>query len=141
MSILGRQVSSRKVAFIALLMLVLVSALVPAMVPPPAREITLVARNMAFYLAHDPDTPNPTIAVRAGERVRIVLTNEDRGYTHDVAVPAVRAAATLVDWKRTTQVTFTAPGAPGTYEYVCQPHGLMMRGVLQVVDEALPSAD
>lgn len=128
MSILGRQISSRKVTLAALAMLVLVSALAPAMVPPPAREITLVTRNMAFYLESDPQTPNPPIHVRPGERVRIVLRNDDRGYVHDFAVPDLGAAADLIGWNRTAQVTLTIPDRPGTYDYICQPHSLMMRG-------------
>ena len=45
----------------------------------PAREITLVARDMAFYLESDPDDAEPDDRVKAGERVRIVLRNEDAG--------------------------------------------------------------
>jgi plastocyanin len=128
MSILGRQISTRKVALAALLMFVLVSALAAAMVPAPAREITLVTRNMAFYLEDDPQTPNPPIHVRPGERVRIVLRNDDRGYMHDFAVPALGAAVDLIGWNRSAQVTLTVPDTPGAYDYVCQPHSLMMRG-------------
>jgi plastocyanin len=100
----------------------------------PSREIVLVARGMAFYLEHDPATPNPTITVKAGERVRVVLRNQDRGFTHDFAVPAVGAALDLVNWNQDDDVVFSAPAAPGHYEYYCQPHMLMMRGTLLVSD-------
>ena len=69
MSIFGRHISGRAVATLALLMVLV--ALLPALSSTPTREVTLVVRGMAFYLKDDPQTPNPTIDVQAGERVRI----------------------------------------------------------------------
>src|SRR5262249_19859201 len=40
------------------------------------REVRLVARGMTFY-ADGGATPNPTLRVKRGEHVRIVLRNED----------------------------------------------------------------
>ena len=129
MSILGRRVPMSAIAAIAGLMLL--AALLPAESDIPTREITLVARGMAFYLDGDPSTPNPTIEVQAGARVRIVLRNQDRGMTHDFAVPAVAAAMNTIDWGESAEVTLDVPDMPGTYEYVCRPHHLMMRGMIQ----------
>jgi plastocyanin len=111
---------------------VVVGALLAAVSRTPAREITLVARGMAFFLENDPGTPNPTLRVKAGERVRIVLRNEDRGFVHDFAVPAVETAVDRINWNEASAATFEMPSAPGTYEYVCQPHRLMMSGTLIV---------
>jgi plastocyanin len=130
MSIFGRTISGRTVAAFAFLMLLI--ALLPALSSTPTREITLVVRGMAFYLKDDPLRPNPTLEVRAGERVRIVLENRDRGMTHDFAVPALDEALDPIDWNETNTVVFDVPEAPGTYEYVCRPHQLMMRGILRV---------
>ena len=52
---------------------------------PVAREITLVTRDMAFYLEGD-TRPNPTIRLQAGERVRFVLRNLDPGIDHNLAI-------------------------------------------------------
>jgi plastocyanin len=100
----------------------------------PVREITLVARDMAFYLESDPHTPNPTIEVRAGDIVRVTLRNDERGIGHDFAVPAIGDASLdlLADGERGS-VTFTIPSQPGTYEYLCRPHRAMMKGRLRVV--------
>ena len=130
MSIMGYRISVRVVA-IAMAVLGLCSYLA-ALAQTPDREITLVARGMAFYLLGDPVTPNPTIRLAAGERVRFVLRNDDRGLTHDFAVPAIDAAADQVDWNETEAVTFEVPETPGRYEYICRPHRLMMRGTLIV---------
>jgi len=111
---------------------VVVGGLVAAVTLAPDREITLVTRGMAFYLESDPGTPNPTIRVKAGERVRIVLRNEDRGLVHDFAVPALDEAVDQVNWNQTSAATFSMPSAPGTYEYICRPHRLMMGGMLVV---------
>ena len=130
MSILGRKVPTKAVAAIAGLMLL--AALLPVRSGTPTREVTLVARGMAFYIEGDPSRPNPTIEVKAGERVRIVLRNEDRGMTHDFAVPAVAAAMNAIDWNESGEVTLDVPDTPGAYEYVCRPHVLMMRGTIRV---------
>ena len=134
MSILGQEVSTslsmKVVAATAGLMLL--AALLPAWSSPPTREVTLVARGMTFYVDGDPSTPNPTLEVKAGERVRVVLRNQDRGMTHDFAVPAVDVAMDTIRWSESGEVTFDVPDTPGTYEYVCRPHSLLMRGTIRV---------
>ena len=115
--------------FVAVL---LFAVLLPALTTSPVREITLVTRGMAFYIEGDASTPNPTIEVKAGERVRIVVRNQDRGMTHDFAIPAITAAMNASRWNESSDVTFDVPETPGTYQYECRPHRLMMRGVLRV---------
>lgn len=129
MSVWGHHVSA-KVVVAATLVLAL-GALGVALTRPAPREITLVAKGMAFYLEGG-DLPNPTITLRAGERVRIVLKNQDRGILHDVAIPAVGAALDPIGWNETSSVTFDVPAAPGSYEYRCRPHMMMMRGRIDV---------
>jgi plastocyanin len=136
MSILGRRVSKKVVAAMAVLFVAVVG-LLPAMTLPlenaaRAREVTLVARDMAFYFENDLKTANPVIEARPGETIRVVLANRDRGMTHDFAVPASEAAIDALDWNEEAAVTFNVPDEPGTYEYVCRPHLLMMRGRLIV---------
>lgn len=130
MSIFGRTISGRTVAALALLMLLV--ALLPALSSTPTREVTLVVRGMTFYLKDDPRTPNPTLEVKAGERLRVVLENHDRGMAHDFAVPALGAALNPIDWSEIDTLVFDVPETPGTYEYVCRPHQLMMRGTIRV---------
>jgi plastocyanin len=132
MSIWGHRISVNVVAVVAVVLLI-GGLLTAGSLTPPSREIVLVARGMAFFAPDDPSTPNPTITVRAGERVRVVLRNEDRGITHDFALPAVREATDMIDWNEESSVVFSAPETPGRYEYTCQPHTLMMRGTLLVV--------
>lgn len=130
MSILGRKVSAKVIAVVVGVMLL--AALLPALSNTPTREITLVAKGMAFYLESDLTNPNPTLEVKAGERVRVVLRNQDRGMTHDFAVPAVDAVTKDINWNEAGDVVFDVPDTPGTYEYVCRPHFLMMRGIIRV---------
>ncbi len=130
MSVLGHKVSAKAIAAMTVLMLGI--ALLPALSDTSSREITLVVKGMAFYLEDDLKTPNPTIDVKAGERVRIVVKNQDRGLTHDFTFPAVRALTRELTWNQTDDVSFKAPRTPGTYEYFCQPHRLMMKGIIRV---------
>jgi plastocyanin len=132
MSVLGRRFSPKLIGGLAAAMLVL--TLLPALSSPPTREITLVVRGMAFYLEDDTQTPNPVIEVRAGERIRMVLRNEERGMTHDFAVKALDAAINPIRWNESDDIVIDIPGQPGTYEYVCRPHSLMMRGEIRVTD-------
>lgn len=131
MSIWGRRVSPKVVAAVVVLF-VAVAGLLPVMTRARAREITLVAEDMAFYREGDARTANPVIDARAGETIRVVLVNRDRGVTHDFAVPAVDASTDVIDWNERDEVTFDVPDEPGTYEYVCRPHLLMMKGKLIV---------
>jgi len=108
---------------------------VQAATRPEPRTVTLLARDMAFYLPGDP-TPNPRLAVGRGERVHFVLRNADGGIPHDLAVPrgdggreqtaVVRGAGETVD------LAFRAHEAAGEYEYLCTLHSRMMHGVLEV---------
>lgn len=131
MSIWGRRVSVKVVAAAAALMVI--AALLPVMTRSADREVTLVARGMSFYLESDHRTPNPALTFKAGETVRIVLKNQDRGMTHDFAAPALDAGMGLLNWNEEDSTTVDVPSEAGTYEYFCNPHRLMMRGTITVV--------
>jgi plastocyanin len=136
----GEAPQLRRQGAIAIVVMVLVVAAGGALMsfswgPPsggPSREIRLVAKGMAFYLESDPSTPNPTLEVKAGERVRISLQNDDRGMTHDFAVLALQSGLKAIDWNERAELVLEAPEQPGIYEYVCRPHNPMMKGTLRV---------
>ena len=130
MSIWGYRVTTKLIAMAVVI--VVLGALALAVPRPEDREIVLVARGMAFYRLGDPTLANPPITLKAGERVRIVLRNDDRGITHDFAVPGFDAALDQVDWNEEEDVTIDVPRTPGRYQYICRPHMLMMRGEIIV---------
>jgi plastocyanin len=129
MSFWGHRVSAKLV--VTAVAVLLLGAFAVALTRPAPREITLTVRGMAFYLDGN-ELPNPTITLNAGERVRVVLRNEERGVNHDFAVPAMRAALEPIGWNESSDVTFMAPETPGEYDYWCRPHMLMMRGKIVV---------
>jgi hypothetical protein len=108
---------------------------VQATVGPEPRTVTLLARDMSFYLPGD-STPNPRVVVGRGEKVRFVLRNEQQGIPHDLAVEdgdgdrettrVVRGAGESAD------LTFRAPEKEGEVPYFCTFHSRMMRGVIEV---------
>ena len=119
------------VAAVGLLCVVLLLPLT-ASTTDSAREITLVTRNMAFYLEGGTE-PNPTIRVRAGEEVRFTVLNRDPGFAHNFVVDAWDLETSFIETEASTTVVVRAPARPGRREYVCMPHGKMMRGVIEVV--------
>ena len=131
MSILGKRVSVKPVMALVAAMVCAGGLFFPVLSKSSAHEIVLVAKDMAFY-AGSGTSANPVIDVKAGETVRIVLRNQDRGMTHDFAVPSVGVAMKALQWNEKKAITFEAPKKPGTYEYVCRPHELMMKGTLRV---------
>ncbi len=103
------------------------------------REVRLVARDMAFYLPGG-TTPNPTLRLAPGERVRLVLVNEDPGMAHDVVASGLGLATPVVSGRAAGRAgggeiaadVFRAPPRPGTHEYVCSLHPVLMRGLIEV---------
>lgn len=119
-----------------LALLLLVTAVVAGLLAARAtaragvREITVVARDMAFHVPGS--DPNPTIAVRPGERVRIVVRNETPGMMHDLTIDRLGLSTAPLQAGETGIIEFTAPAAPGRYDYYCRPHPVLMRGALEV---------
>lgn len=96
------------------------------------REIRVVAKDMAFFVEGDP-AANPTLRFKAGERVRLVLRNEDAGLTHDLAIGAWKVGTkTLTDKGAESAIEFRVPDERGSTPYQCTPHAQMMRGTIQV---------
>jgi plastocyanin len=120
-----------KVLWVAVVAVIAMVFLLPVMAAradrPAAREIVLVARDMAFYL-EGASTPNPDIRVSPGEQITLTLKNADAGMTHDVAVAAWGASMNEIRGVGSARVTLTVPRKTGRTDYVCRPHSQMMRG-------------
>ncbi len=117
---------------LGLLSVGLVGLVTPA-ADPVSREITLVARDMAFYLSEQTQAgPNPTLRLKVGEQVRIVLRNQDPGIVHGFAIKPWNVMMTSRHDEAVSMLV-RAPRRPGRYEYVCTPHSTLMAGVIDVV--------
>ena len=98
------------------------------------REISLVARSMAFY-TDGGTAPNPVLYARPGERLRITVTNDAPGMIHDFAIDALAASTSTLIAGQVASIEITVPAKAGEYEYRCRPHALMMKGVLKVLPQ------
>ncbi len=99
-----------------------------------SREITIVAKNMVFVI-ESPESSgqaNPTITVKAGQKITIVLRNDDAGMLHDLRIEGLDLSLEAVSCGETTRLTFTVPREPGEYVYLCSFHPRRMRGVFVV---------
>ena len=97
----------------------------------PVREVRLVIRDMTYYLEGQ-NQPNPTLTLRAGERVKLQLRNEDEGMQHDFRVRAWEVGTSVIDGKGSDSVTFRVPELRGAHVYSCTPHPSSMRGVIEI---------
>jgi hypothetical protein len=96
------------------------------------RSIDVVVRDMAFYVDGG-TTPNPEIRLKAGERIRLRVRNEDAGMRHDFAISAWTVATKMLQERGEEDVIeFRVPEARGTSSYTCTPHRKMMSGALRV---------
>ena len=114
--------------------LVCLSILLPlrASSRPVVREITLVTRDMAFYLEGG-TVPNPTIRLSAGEEVRFILRNLDPGIAHNLAIEGWEIETPHLDADALATVRVRVPEQLGRQAYVCAPHREMMGGVIEVL--------
>ena len=134
----GFKCAVKRIALLSALMIVLIGAtgvVFPSMAPGRAsREITIVAKNMVFVIesAESSEQANPTITVKGGQKITIILRNDDPGMQHDLVIKGLHVRVEVVSCGETTRVTFTAPREPGRYVYLCSFHPRSMRGVFRV---------
>lgn len=99
------------------------------------REIRLVVRDMAYYIETGDDTagdPNPTLKFKAGEQIRIVFHNDDRGMEHDFTIREWRVATKMLTGRGDDTIIFRVPKDARSARYVCTPHSGMMSGQIVV---------
>jgi plastocyanin len=96
------------------------------------RTIDVVVRDMAFYVDNGA-TPNPPIIVRAGERVRVRVSNQDAGMRHDFTIKAWTVSTKVLEERgEEDAVEFRVPDERGTQTYTCTPHAKMMSGIIRI---------
>ena len=93
------------------------------------RTIVVTAKNMMF------NASNPSFAIEPGERVRVVLRNEDPGMKHDLVIPEIGIRTPVLEVGEEAILEFRAPET-GTFEYYCSMHSMSMRGFFFVGDAA-----
>ena len=98
----------------------------------PAREITVVARGMAFYLEGNP-IPNPLLEFEPAERIAITFINQERGIQHDLRFPALNLGTGLLDGGGSSErLIFRVPAERGDSRYTCSIHAIMMNGRVSI---------
>jgi len=116
------------VAFVISGGLLLVSGALEIKDSKPPRQIELVARQMAF------NTSNPTIILKLGEPVVILVKNDDPGMLHDLVIEGLNVeTSTTLKYGQSETLKFT-PTQTGRFEYYCSYHFQMMRGEIIVIE-------
>jgi len=98
------------------------------------REIVLVAKDMAFTAPHETTEveANPTLTFNRGERISILLRNEDPGTLHDLTIDALGLRIPKLSYGESGSVAFTVPNRAGVNSYTCSLHELMMTGQILI---------
>jgi len=93
--------------------------------PESVRQIVLEARDLAF------GDRNPTLEFEPGERIRLVVRNNDPGVLHSITLPGLDS--TVYHLKSGDEVTLEliAPQA-GSFEYICPQHAPEMKGKIVI---------
>ncbi|MCI0531492.1 MAG: cupredoxin domain-containing protein [candidate division Zixibacteria bacterium] len=93
------------------------------------RQIELVARNMAY------NADNPTIVLKLGEPVVILVKNNDPGMLHDLVIEGLDVETSAALKYGQSEVLEFTPTKTGRFEYYCSYHFQMMRGEIIVVSD------
>jgi plastocyanin len=118
---------------VVVLLLVCAGMLLPRLVATreAIREVRITARDMSFQVEKVGGL-NPTMALTAGEQVRVTIRNEDKGMLHDFSIPEWGVRTGGVEWGDERSITFRVPATASTLSYVCTPHSVMMSGRITV---------
>lgn len=95
------------------------------------RDVRLVVIDKTFYLEGQ-SLPNPTLKLHAGERIRLILRNEDEGMRHDLKIGAWNVAVPPIEGKGERALTFRVPDSRAVVSYACTPHSASMLGSIEV---------
>jgi plastocyanin domain-containing protein len=97
----------------------------------PAREIVLIAKDVAFRNAGEAEPANPTIVLKQGETVRLTLINREPGqvlHCFSIAGLGVKTSRILATGESET-LSFS-PAEKGVFSYACLMHPMMAGKIL-----------
>ena len=117
----------------ALITTAVVAALLPLLAGSLTRSesvvtVVVVAKDMKF------NQTNPTIFIRPGTKIRMVLRNEDPGMRHDLVLEALGLETPIIKAGESAVLEFEVEDE-GRFEYLCSLHPVMMKGILMVSDQ------
>jgi plastocyanin len=92
-----------------------------------AREIVLIAKDIAFRQPDHPDDPNPTIHLKKGETVKLTLLNQEtEKVLHCFTIGGLNVKTTSdLATGESEMLTFT-PKEKGVFSYACLMHPMMV---------------
>lgn len=88
----------------------------------PVQEIILIAKEMVY------NTNNPTLILKVGQPVRIIIINEDKGMLHDFVIEELDISISDPLEYGESEIVEFIPTQKGKYDYFCSYHSKLMRG-------------
>jgi hypothetical protein len=92
----------------------------------PLREIVLVANAVEFYLEGQPEQTNPTLRLKAGQPIKLVIRNEEPGkvlHCFNTGDLGVKTTGSLAGGE--SEALLFTPKKKGTFVYACLLHATM----------------
>jgi plastocyanin len=91
------------------------------------RQIVLVSTDVEFYLEGKPEDPNPTLKLKVGQPVNLVIRNEEPGkvlHCFNTGDLGVKTTGTLATGE--SEMLHFTPKKRGTFVYACLLHANMV---------------
>lgn len=97
------------------------------------QEITLIAKDVAFFLADHPNEANPPLQLTRGRSVKLILRNDEpEKVLHCFTIGGLEVKTTRELSTGESEVLSFTPGQAGTFAYACLMHqGMSGKVVVQ----------
>lgn len=105
----------------------------------PVLKVTLIAKDMAFYLEGMGEA-NPRLEWQRGKRIQLYLINRDKGMVHDLVLPELNLATEKIRFGQQTKLEFTIRQS-GWFDYLCSLHPAIMLGRVEILDKGSSSSN
>lgn len=95
-------------------------------IPTEPREIVLISKNVTFYKEGHLEEANPTLVLRKGEPVKLVLRNDDPDtLLHCFVIPGLNVKTTQSLAGGESETLLFTPEERGGFVYACLLHPAM----------------
>ena len=99
--------------------------------PQETREVVLTGQGNAFFLAGDPQQRNPTLYLRKGQPVKLIVRNDDaERILHCFTIAGLDVKTSRNLSRGESEILSFTPGSRGNFAYACLMHPMMTGSIV-----------